>query len=140
MIILDTNVITAMMRLDREPGVRSWIDQQRVRDFYLPTPAMFEISYGIAKLDAGRRRRELEQLYTKALKEFVEDRVLPFDPSSAAAAGLIFSSKALRGRTELVVDVQIAGIAKVMNASIATRNIKDFAGMGLNIINPWDVP
>jgi toxin FitB len=140
MIILDTNVITAMMRLDSEPQVRAWINRQRVEDFYLPTPTMFEVSYGIAKLDPGKRQRELELLYAEALRDFIGDRLLPFDPGSAEAAGLIFSSKALRGRVELVVDIQIAGIAKALNASVATRNVKDFAGMGLNIINPWDAP
>jgi toxin FitB len=74
------------------------------------------------------------------MAEFFVNRVLPFDSSAAEAAGVIYAMKAFRGRKERLVDIQIAGIAKALNARIATRNVKDFAGMGLTIINPWDAP
>jgi toxin FitB len=138
MIILDTNVVAEMMRVERQPEVRSWLNKQNPRTLYLPTPAMFEVQYGIAQLDAGRKRRDLELRYSEILKKYVSDRILPFDALSAEAAGVIFAGKALRGRSDRIVDIQIAGIAKALNASIATRNVKDFTGMGVTIINPWD--
>jgi toxin FitB len=138
MIILDTNVVAGLMRLEREPGVERWLDQQILMELYLPTPVMFEVSYGIAQLDAGRKRRDLEARYDKMLTSYVRDRILPFDVRSAEEAGLIFAIKAFRGCSERIVDIQIAGIAKALNASVATRNVKDFNGMGVTIINPWD--
>jgi toxin FitB len=138
MILLDTNVITAIMHLEREPAVLAWLDQQQDGQLYLPTPVMFETCYGIAKLDAGRKRRELERRNADIMADFFINRVLPFDASAAKAAGVIYAMKAFRGRKERLVDIQIAGIAKALNASVAARNVKDFTGMGVTIINPWD--
>lgn len=140
MIVLDTNVITAIMHLEREPGVLAWLDTQQAGQLYLPTPVMFETCYGIAKTDAGRKCRDLERRNSDMMADFFVNRVLPFDSVAAEAAGAIYAMKAFRGRKERLVDIQIAGIAKALNATVATRNVKDFSGMGLNIINPWDTP
>ena len=138
MIILDTNVITAIMNLDREPRVVTWLDTQKSGQLYLPTPVIYETCYGIGKLDAGAKRRELQKRYTDMVAAFFDNRILPFDGSAAEAAGEIYAMKAFRGRIDRLVDIQIAGICKSLNASLATRNVKDFVGLGLVIINPWD--
>lgn len=138
MIVLDTNVFSALMYVDGEAEIKSWIDRHQLREFHLPTPAIFEIHYGIARLPVGRKQRDLERRFNHALSRFIADRVLPFDARSAETAGVLFAIKAIRGRNERAIDIQIAGIAKALNASVATRNVKDFTGMGITIINPWD--
>ena len=137
MILLDTNVVAALMYLDREPKVRAWVDRQNMQDLFLPTPVIFETCFGIARLPRGKRRRDLEQRYADFLRYIVDGRCVAFDTRSADAAGEIHVEMARRSRDKEIVDTLLAGMGRSMDASIATRNSRDFAGLGLRLINPW---
>lgn len=137
MIVLDTNVFSALMNLGREPSVAAWFGSQNPLLIYVPTPVIFEIHYGIDILPHGRQKRDVAQRFAHTFARVIGDRVLDFDSAAAEAAAALYALKANRNRTERVVDIQIAGIAKAAKASVATRNIKDFNKLGVKIVNPW---
>jgi toxin FitB len=137
MIVLDTNVISALMNIGREPAVAEWFTKQDASRLHITTPVMFEIHYGIACHPDGARKREIARRFANVISQTIGNRILPFDEQSAAVAATIYALKANRGRVERVVDIQIAGIAKALNAHVATRNVKDFKSLGVKIINPW---
>ena len=137
MIVLDTNVISAMMRLHSEPRVEAWLEQQSFSQLYLSAPVVFEIRYGIELLPDGRRRRALEAAYSELLSSVFPGQFLDLAPGSADAAGLIHARQTRRGRNCDVEDSLIAGIAAFHGAAIATRNADDFEGLGLEVIDPW---
>ena len=137
MIIIDTNVVSAMMRLELEPDVRAWMGRHDPAQFYISTPTIFEIHYGIAKQPAGRKRRDFAQRYGLVMTDVLGNRIVQFDNASAVEAGRIHALNIKRGHQAKVPDSQIAGIAAARGATIATRNIKDFTGLGISLINPW---
>lgn len=137
MIVLDTNVVSALMRREPEPAVVSWLDSLPAESVWTTSVTVFEIRLGLEILVEGRRRRELEEAFAKALEEDFENRVLPFDETAAQAAGLIAAERRRAGRSVEFRDVQIAGIAKARKATLATRNIRHFEGCGLMLVDPW---
>jgi len=137
MIVLDTNVVSALMRREPEPAVVSWLDSLPAESVWTTSVTVFEIRLGLEILTAGRRRRELEEAFAKALEEDFENRVLPFDEAAAQTAGAIAAERRRAGRTVEIRDVQIAGIVKARKATLATRNIRHFEGCGVVLINPW---
>jgi predicted nucleic acid-binding protein len=98
---------------------------------------VFEVRFGLELLANGRRRRLLEQAFSKMLEEDFEGRVVPFDEAAAEAAGRIAAERRRRGRTIEIREVQIAGIASARKAVIATRNVRHFEGLGPEVIDPW---
>lgn len=125
------------MKPEADARVASWLDTQPRESLWTTTITVFEIRMGLEILALGRRRQSLEDAFTRALEEAFVGRVLPFDESAAQAAGRIGAARRKVGRTVEVRDLQIAGIAAARNASIATRNIRHFEGLGLELINPW---
>ena len=93
--------------------------------------------YTSVLLAAGRRRQRLEEAFAKALDEDLEGRVLPFDAAAAGSAALIAAKQRRAGRPVEIRDVQIAGIAAVRKATVATRKVRHFEGLGLAVVNPW---
>jgi predicted nucleic acid-binding protein len=136
-IVLDTNVVSALMRREPEPLVVSWLDSLPAESVWTTSVTVFEIRLGLEILVEGRRRRELEEAFAKALEEDFENRVLPFDEAAAQAAGLIAAERRRAGRTVEIRDVQIAGIAKARKATLATRNTRHFEGCGVVFVDPW---
>lgn len=136
MILLDTNVISAVMRLPDEPRVRKWLDTQDCTRLFISAPSIFELSHGIERLPPGRRRLALESVFVMVLGKFSE-RILDFGMEAAIEAGKVRALHTARGRNAEVVDHQIAGIAIARKAAIATRNTTDFAGLGVKTIGPW---
>jgi predicted nucleic acid-binding protein len=136
-IVLDTNVVSALMRREPEPLVVSWLDSLPAESVWTTSVTVFEIRLGLEILVEGRRRRELEEAFAKALEEDFENRVLPFDEAAAQAAGLIAAERRRAGRAVEIRDVQIAGIAKARKATLATRNTRHFEGCGLVLVDPW---
>jgi toxin FitB len=137
MILLDTNVVSALMRSEPEPVVVAWLDRQPAESIWTTSVTVFEVHFGLELLEAGRRRRFLEEAFTKALEEDFENRVLPFDPSAAQVAGRLAAERRRAGRTVEFRDIQIAGIAVARKATLATRNIRHFEGFGLSLVDPW---
>ncbi len=137
MIVLDTNVVSALMRREPDPIVVAWLDRVPAESIWTTAITIFEIRLGLEILAAGRRRRELEEAFAKALEEDLENRVLPLDQAAAQAAGRIAAERRRAGRTVEIRDVQIAGIVAVRKATLATGNLRHFEGCGLVLVDPW---
>ncbi len=137
MILLDTNVLSALMRREPEPRVVAWLDRLPAESVWTTSITVFEVRFGLELLVAGKRRRMLEEAFAQALEEDFENRVLPFDPTAAQAAGRIAAEHRKAGRTVEIRNVQIAGIVAARKATLATRNLRHFEGLGLTLVNPW---
>ncbi|KAA1250395.1 type II toxin-antitoxin system VapC family toxin [Mycobacterium simiae] len=138
MILLDTNVLSALMRQGRpDPAVVTWLDEQPAESIWTTSITVFEIRTGIELLELGRPRRQLNQLFTQILAEELNGRIQAFDRTSALEAGTIAAQRKQSGQTVATRDVQIAGIAASRRAALATRNIRLFEGMGVDLVNPW---
>ena len=136
MILLDTNVLSALMRREVDPIVVRWLDSQPSESIWTTASTVFEVRFRLAILANGRRRNRLELAFAKALNEDFAGRVLSFDQAAATAAALA-AERRRAGRPVDFRDVQIAGIAAARKASLATGNIRHFDGFGLDLINPW---
>ena len=138
MILLDTNVLSALMRSDPDPVVVAWLDGLPAESVWTTAITVFEVRLGLELLEAGRRRQQLEEAFAKALEEDFEGRVLPFDQAAAQAAGRLASERRRAGRTVEIRDIQIAGIATARKATLATRNLRHFEGLSLALVDPWE--
>lgn len=136
MILLDTNVLSAVMRRANEPAVERWLDAQPTEAVWTTSITLFEVRFGLALLAPGRRRNRLGHAFTRAIDEILEGRVLPFDQEAAQASAEIAARQRLAGRPVEIRDVQIAGIA-AHGATLATRNIRHFEGIGIRLVDPW---
>jgi toxin FitB len=137
MILLDTNILSALMLRKPDPAVISWLDRQSVESVWTTTITVFEIRFGLESLAGGRRRHQLEEIFNQALEDDLEGRVLPFDLAAARASASIAAQQRKSGRPVEIRDVQIAGIALARKATLATRNIRHFNGLGIHLIDPW---
>ncbi len=125
------------MRREPEPRVVSWLDSQPSDSIWTTSITVSEVRFGLEILVAGRRRRLLEDAFAKSLEEEFEDRVAAFDASAAEAAGRIAAKRRRAGRPAETRDVQIAGIVTARRGTLATRNLRHFEGLGLELVNPW---
>ena len=137
MIILDTNVISALMRSTPEQPVVAWLDKQPADSVWTTTISVFEIRYGLRILPGGKKRERLEAAFDAVLKEDLDKRLLDFDYAAANEAGHIVASLRETGRPVDVRDVQIAGIVVARRGTLATGNTAHFASTGVALINPW---
>lgn len=137
MIVLDTNVVSALMQLEPDPAVITWLDALPGESVWITTVTVFEIRFGLELLPASRKRRRLEDAFAGALTEDFEDRILSFDPTAAETAGSLAANRRRAGRPVEIRDVQIAGIVLARRATLATRNLRHFADLGLTLIDPW---
>ena len=137
MLVLDTNVASELMRPDPTPAVAAWIADRDAMDMYLTAVSEAELRYGIAILPTGRRRDRLTAALTRWLDLGFLERILPFDSAAARAYADIAADRRLAGRPIGEADCQIAAIARSKGAVLVTRNVRDFQGMGVDLINPW---
>lgn len=138
MIILDTNVLSALMRTAPEAVVVEWLDRQPADSVWLSSITVFEARFGLALLPKGRRRGELERAFDRVLTEDLANRVLDFDSMAAATAAQLAVDRQKAGRAVDLRDTMIAGIALARRAMIATRNTKHFEGLDVAVVSPWD--
>jgi predicted nucleic acid-binding protein len=136
-IVLDTNVVSALMQREPDAVVVAWLDHQPAPSIWTTSVTVFEIRFGLEILPAGRRRRELEDAFARAIEEDFEGRVLAFDQAAALAAGTIAARRRRTGRSVEIRDTQIAGIVSARHGSLATRNTRHFADLGLSVVDPW---
>ncbi|HSC18086.1 MAG TPA: type II toxin-antitoxin system VapC family toxin [Rhizomicrobium sp.] len=139
MIVIDTNVLSEFACQMPEPAVVSWLSDQNSSTLCTTSITEAELLAGIALLPAGRRRAELEMFAAATLQRF-ESRILPFDREAAREYPGIVAARRAVGLSTGGADCQIAAIARVYGASIATRNVRDFRHCGVDIINPWATP
>ena len=138
MLILDTNVVSELMREHPRPEVLAWIDRQLTVDLYVTAVTEAEVRTGIAILPEGTRRRGLTAAAAHTFEVLFAERVLPFDSGAAQAISAIAATRRSVGHPISQADCQIAAIARSVGASIATRNVSDFEGCGINVVNPWN--
>lgn len=137
MIILDTNVVSEMMRPTPQSVVLNWFATQSVDDVHVTAITMAEILLGIELLPAGKRRDAIQEGADRTFGVFA-GHVLPFDDQAAHAFSLISSSRRKQGRPMSELDAEIAAIARAHGAVLATRNTPDFEGCGVKLVNPWE--
>lgn len=137
MILLDTNVISELMKASPDIQVSAWLTSQSAPDCYISAITEAELRYGIEVLPPGRRRQDLAEAMEDVLNVDFAGRILPFDSAAANAFASIAVDRRRKGRPISQLDAQIAAIAKSNGATLATRNISDFDGCGLTLVNPW---
>jgi predicted nucleic acid-binding protein len=140
MIILDTNVVSELMEVEPAAEVEVWLDRTDESALWLTTILVFEIKGGLDRMDDGRRKRRLLAALDALLQIDFRERVLPFDLDAAMEAARLDAERERRGRPIDVRDTLIAGIAISRGAAIATRNVRLFADLPFDVINPWDAP
>lgn len=139
MIVLDTNVLSALMRREPEALVVAWLDRQPADSIWITSITLFEARFGLALLPRGRRRQALESAFDRLLADDLENRVLDFDSAAAAAAASLAAERKKAGRPVDMRDTQIAGIALARRATLATRNVRHFADLQVPVTDPWGV-
>lgn len=137
MIILDTNVVSEMMRATPSPVVVAWLNDQDAASLFLTAVTIGEIRFGVRVLPEGKRRRSLEEGFERILAEAFAGRVLAFDEAAAHFYGEIMGRRKELGQPLGILDAQIASIARSNGYSVATRNVQDFVQCGIEIINPF---
>lgn len=136
MIVLDTNVVSELMRPAPHPAVVTWMLDHQTDRLHTTAVTYAEILYGIERLPRGRRRTHLRSTAFDVFDAFAE-QVLPFDADAAIEYARIVEAGERRGRPINGFDAQIAAICRAHAASLATRNVKDFDGTGVTIVDPW---
>ena len=137
MIILDTNVVSELMRPGPAPAVLGSLSQYSAEELYSSSITLAEILYGIELLPAGKRKADLLAGSERLFKVVLGGRILPFDESAAQAFSHVAAGRRAAGRPISELDAQIAAIASVHGATLATRNTADFEGCGIRVVNPW---
>lgn len=138
MILLDTNVISELMRTEPAQIVLDWFGQHDACDLFISAVTEAELRTGVAILPEGQRRDRLQAAIDAMIDQDFQGRVLPFDSLAAKAYAEIAAQRRAAGRPIAEADCQIAAIARATDAPIATRNVKDFDGCGVRVINPWN--
>jgi toxin FitB len=138
MYLLDTNVLSELMRAAPSPAVLSWVNSQAAYDLYISAITRAEIELGIALLPAGKRRTNLAAQAKAMFNEDFAGRCLPFEDDSAPAYAALVAARTRQGQPISVEDAQIAAIGLCNRKTLVTRNTADFANIqGLEVLNPW---
>ena len=137
MILLDTNVLSELMKAKPAPEVVAWIDQQPAGQLYISAITVAEILYGIARLPDGKRKTSFADLARLMFDEDFAGRILPFDTEAASRYASLVATSEAQGRVADMADAQIAAIAALYDAPVATRNVRHFDHLGVRVINPW---
>ena len=137
MIVLDTNIVSELMRPAPAPQVEAWLAAQDGERVFFTAVGEAELQYGVAILPPGRRRDALAEAIGKMLDEDFRERVLPFDRVAARAYAVVAAERRAAGHPISQFDCQIAAIARAHGAVIATRNTGDFEGCGIDVVDPW---
>ena len=137
MIVLDTNVISEFLKEAPAPQVARWLDSQIRSAIFSTSVSQAEILYGVNLLPPGRRQTGLEEAANRVFQQTFAGRLLAFDSDAARAFGVLVADRRRAGRPISFPDAQIAAIARSRGAAVATRNIRDFEGTGVALIDPW---
>ena len=137
MIVLDTNVISAVMRDEPDTVVVDWLDAQPPESVWTTSISVYEIHFGISTMAEGRRRAQLHTWFQQIVVEDLGDRILELNSPAAIAAADISARLRSIGRPADLRDVMIAGIVTARRATLVTRNVKHFDDTGVSIVNPW---
>ena len=137
MIVLDTNVLSALMRHTPDQEVVQWLDDQPRSSIWTTAITVLEVRFGLQILPGGKRRSLLMQAFDTVLVEKIENRIAQFDLAAAQHAADLMAARQKRGRSIDLRDTLIAGIVLAHGAALATRNIDHFADLPVRVVNPW---
>jgi len=138
-IILDTNILSELMRPAPNMRVVNWLNAEEPLGVTITAITVAEILYGIERLPDGKRKQRFAQLAAEMFEEDFTERILPFDEVAAAYYATLVADSERSGRIVHSADAQIAAICQQHKAQLATRNVKDFEHLGISIIDPWRV-
>jgi len=138
MILLDTNVFSALMQQKPEMQVVRWLDAQPRISVWTTAVTLFEIRFGLRAMAAGKRQRALTEAFEFLLAQLLESRVAPFDSAAAEAASDLMAARRKKGLSGELRDTMIAGIALATHATLATRNMRHFEDLACPLVNPWE--
>ncbi len=138
MIILDTNVLSALMQTKADPQVIEWLDTVPSESVWITSVTLFEARFGLALLPEGKRRNTLISQFNQVVEKDLQGRTLLFDQVAAEQAALLAAYRRKAGYTVNMRDTFIAGIALARKATVATRNIRHFNDLKVEVVNPWD--
>jgi hypothetical protein len=138
-IVLDTNVVSELMRAEPAPHVASWVRSRGRRELFTSSVTLAEIRFGLSRLPEGRRKQVLVDAADEIFRAFA-NHVLPLDTAAADHYATIASGRERAGRPIAGFDALIAAICRSRGAMLATRNTADFDGTGIELINPWIPP
>ena len=136
-VLLDTNVVSEVARPQASPAVTHWLRQQPPETLYLSAITIGELTRGVHRLPQSRRREHYESWITGALARQFQGRILDFDQEAAVIWGQLLADGDRSGRTRSPLDAQIAATALRHGLAVATRNVRDFEGLELDLLNPW---
>lgn len=136
MIILDTNVLSALRQTTPDAKLIAWLDRQPADALWVASVTVFEARFGLASLTTGRRR-SLELAFEKLLEKDLEHRVLDFDRTAAESAAALAAQRRRAGRPIDIRDTLIAGITVARRATLATRNLCYFQDLNVPVVDPW---
>jgi predicted nucleic acid-binding protein len=137
MIVLDTNVLSELMRRRPAPRVVEWVDEQDPSALAITAMTAAELLYGVAGLRDGARKAKLASAVQALVREDFSGRVLPFDVAAAEHYAALVSGREQQGRPVNAADGQIAAICRHHGARLATRNVRDFEATGVGVLDPW---
>lgn len=137
MIVLDTNVVSSLMKGQPDPAVRDWLDGLAAGSTWITAVTVFEVRSGLARLDPGARRSKLETQFDEIVEKDLEGRILDFDSAAASHAATLTTARMKVGRVQDYADTLIAGIVASRDATLATRNIRHFPDIAT--VDPWRV-
>jgi predicted nucleic acid-binding protein len=138
MMILDTNVVSELMRPRPDERIPRWLDQQPRTSIWTTSVTVFEIRFGLEAMPAGKRRIALMDSFKRWLDEVVEQRIASFDETAARRSAELAAERQRRGRPGELRDTMIAGIVLASHATLATRNVKHFQEIASSLVNPWE--
>lgn len=138
MYLLDTVALSALMKPGTAPGVEAWFAAIDLEELYLPAPALAEIRRGIARLPEGRRKTALREAYDSVLTSLLGS-CAAFDADAALIWGELMGTGDATGRQHPIIDTQIAAIALAHGLTVVTRNLRDFAPLGVPTLDPWQL-
>jgi predicted nucleic acid-binding protein len=139
MIVLDTNVLSALMRAEPDRAVVRWLDGLAPESMWTTSITLFEVQFALDVLPDGERKTALQNALHQAVYVDMQGRILDFNAPAAAAAGTIAARQRALGRPVDMRDAQIAGIIAARRATLATRNVRHFADAGITTLDPWGV-
>lgn len=139
MIVLDTNVVSALMRKEPEKPVVKWLDGQPAASVWITAITAMEIRFGLQTMPKGRRQDAMIGAFEMMLKDMIEGRIASFDAEAGMQAAELMAQRKRRGRPAEVRDTMIAGIVLANRATLATRNTQHFEDLPVTVINPWEI-
>lgn len=139
MILLDTNVLSELIRPEPEGRVTRWLDSLDARDVATTAITAAELLYGVARLPGGQRKERLSEAIRGLIEEDLDGRVEAFDAAAARHYADLLSEREASGRPIGVADAQIAAICLKLSAKLATRNTSDFEDTGIELLDPWQL-